>query len=84
MFLQVVSTIVDILLNVSRVVLTREAVAVVPNLLPDMFQTMLVYRDTGAEIFSKCCALLQVLSITSQVSLVHTVYSSIIWIQVKL
>eukprot|EP00090_Calanus_glacialis_P001119 TRINITY_DN10784_c0_g1_i2.p1 TRINITY_DN10784_c0_g1~~TRINITY_DN10784_c0_g1_i2.p1 ORF type:complete len:1021 (-),score=356.46 TRINITY_DN10784_c0_g1_i2:147-2840(-) len=61
--MEVVSTILDILLNVSRVVLTREAVAIVPNLLPDLFQTMLVYRDTGAEIFSKCCALLQVLSV---------------------
>ena len=68
MFNQVVSTIVDILLNVSRVVLTRESVAIVPNLLADLFQTMLVYRDTGAEIFSKCCALLQVLSVTTQVS----------------
>merc|ERR1719452_167744 len=66
--MEVVSTIVDILLNVSRVVLIREAVAVIPNLLADLFQTMLVYRDTGAEIFSKCCALLQVLSVTPQVS----------------
>ena len=66
--LQVVSTILDILLNVARVVLTREAVAIVPNLLPDVFQTMLVYRDTGAEIFSKCCALLQVMSVSPLVS----------------
>ena len=80
--LQVVSTILDILLNVARVVLTREAVAIVPNLLPDVFQTMLVYRDTGAEIFSKCCALLQVMSVSPLVSnywvehgeVVHVVY----------
>merc|ERR1711892_82494 len=45
--MEVVSTILDILLNVARVV-----------------QTMLVYRDTGAEIFSKCCALLQVMSVS--------------------
>ena len=57
------STILDILLNVARVVLSREAVSEVPNLLPDMFQTMLVYRDSGPEIFSKCCALFQVLSV---------------------
>ena len=80
--LQVVSTILDILLNVARVVLTREAVAIVPNLLPDVFQTMLVYRDTGAEIFSKCCVLLQVMSVSPLVStywvehgeVVHVVY----------
>merc|ERR1719186_879838 len=66
--MEVVSTILDILLNVSRVVLTREAVSIVPNLLPDLFQTMLVYRDTGPEIFSKSCALLQVLSLSHQVS----------------
>ena len=44
-------------MNVARVVLSREAVAAVPNLLPDMFQTILVYRDYGPKIFSKCCAL---------------------------
>ena len=65
------STILDILLNVARVVLSREAVAEVPNLLPDMFQTMLVYRDSGPEIFSKCCALFQVLSVCPEVSCFH-------------
>jgi len=65
--MEVVSTILDILLNVARVVLSREAVSEVPNLLPDMFQTMLAYRDSGPEIFSKCCALLQVLSLCSAV-----------------
>lgn len=65
--MEVVSTILDILLNVARVVLSREAVSEIPNLLTDMFQTMLVYRDSGPEIFSKCCALLQVLSLCSVV-----------------
>ena len=64
---KVVSTILDILLNVARVDLTREEVAIIPNLLADLFQTMLVYRDSGPEIFSKSCALLQVLSVSPQV-----------------
>ena len=55
-------------MNVSRVVLTREAVAILHNLLPDLFQTMRVYWDSGVQIFSKCCALLQVLSVCPLVS----------------
>ena len=51
---QVVSSIVDILLNLSLVVLTWQAVAIVPNMLADLtFQTILVYLDTGIEIFSQ-------------------------------
>lgn len=59
---EVVSTTLDILINISRVTLTRETLASVPSLLSDLFQTMLVYRDSSPEIFSKCCAVLQNLS----------------------
>ena len=49
-------------LNVSRVVLTRRSVAVVPGLLDNVFQSMIVFRDSSPQIFGKCCALLQILS----------------------
>ena len=65
--LQVVSTTLDILINVSRVESTRDLVAAVPNLVSDIFQTMLVYRDSSAAIFCKCCALLQLLSASDEV-----------------
>ena len=48
--------------------MTRDQVASVPNLLSKLFQTMLIYRNTSAEIFCKCCALLQLLSASSTVS----------------
>ena len=67
-FLQVVSTTLDILINVARVDQTRDHVANVPNLVSDIFQTMLVYRDSSSEIFCKCCALLQLLSASATVS----------------
>merc|ERR1719422_1167551 len=59
---EVVSTTLDILINVSRVPVTREILSSIPSLLSDLFQTMLVYRDSSPEIFSKCCAVLQILS----------------------
>ena len=66
--IQVVSTTLDILINIGRVSMTRDHLASVPNLLSDIFQTMLVYRDSSAEIFCKCCALLQLLSASSTVN----------------
>merc|ERR1712058_119620 len=51
-----------ILINIGRVVMTRVHVAKIPNLVADVFQTMLVYRDSSSEIFCKCCALLQILT----------------------
>ena len=48
--------------------MTRDQVASVPNLLSDLFQTMLVYRDSSPEIFPKCCAVLQFLSVSEDVS----------------
>merc|ERR1719400_1955018 len=59
---EVVSTTLDILINISRVASTRETLVQVPTILSDIFQTMLVYRDSSSEIFSKCCAVLQFLS----------------------
>jgi len=66
--MEVVSTCLDILINVARVDLIRSGVVHIPNLLGDIFQTMLVYRDLGADIFTKCCALLQVLSRCTEVA----------------
>ena len=66
--MQVVSTTLDILINISRVPLTRDTLSSIPSLLSDIFQTMLVYRDSSPEIFSKCCAVLQFLSVSEDVS----------------
>merc|ERR1712130_877940 len=60
--MEVVSTTLDILLNLARVDETRNAVASVQDLLPDLLQAMLVYRDNGKDIFPKCCAVLQTLA----------------------
>ena len=59
---QVVSATLDVVLNVSRVVLTRRSVAAVPGLLDNVLQSMIVFRDSSPQIFGKCCALLQILS----------------------
>ena len=64
---QVVSTTLDILLNLARVSETRNAVASVQDLLPDLLQAMLVYRDNGKDIFPKCCAVLQTLAVCPEV-----------------
>ena len=66
--MQVVSITLDILINISRVAATRETLVQVPTILADIFQTMLVYRDSSPEIFSKCCAVLQNLSASQTVS----------------
>ena len=66
--MQVVSITLDILINISRVAATRETLVQVPTILADIFQTMLVYRDSSPEIFSKCCAVLQFLSASEDVS----------------
>ena len=66
-FSQVVSTTLDILLNLARVKETRSAVASVQDLLPDLLQAMLVYRDNGKDIFPKCCAVLQTLADCAEV-----------------
>ena len=66
--MQVVSTTLDILINISRVAATRQTLVQVPTILADIFQTMLVYRDSSPEIFSKCCAVLQFLSASEDVS----------------
>ena len=68
MSLQVVSTTLDILINISRVAATRETLVQVPTILADIFQTMLVYRDSSPQIFCKCCAVLQFLSASEDVS----------------
>ena len=62
-----VSTTLDILLNLARVDETRSAVASVQELLPDLLQAMLVYRDNGKDIFPKCCAVLQTLAVCPEV-----------------
>ena len=62
-----VSTTLDILLNLARVDETRNAVASVQDLLPDLLQAMLVYRDNGKDIFPKCCAVLQTLAVCPEV-----------------
>ena len=62
-----VSTTLDILLNLARVDETRSAVASVQELLPDILQAMLVYRDNGKDIFPKCCAVLQTLAVCPEV-----------------
>ena len=62
------STTLDILINVVRVSSAREHVASVGSLVGDLFQTMLVYRDSSAEIFCKSCALLQLLAVSPTVS----------------
>ena len=64
-----VSTTLDILLNLARVDETRSAVASVQDLLPDLLQAMLVYRDNGKDIFPKCCAVLQTLAVCPEVRL---------------
>ena len=48
--------------------MTRAHVARIHNLVADVFQTMLVYRDSSSEIFCKCCALLQILTAETIVS----------------
>ena len=63
-----VSTTLDILINIARVEMTRAHVARIHNLVADVFQTMLVYRDSSSEIFCKCCALLQILTAETIVS----------------
>ena len=65
---QVVSTTLDILLNLARLEETRDAVANVVDLLPDLLQAMLVYRDNGKDIFPKCCAVLQTLAVCPKVN----------------
>jgi len=65
--MEVVSTTLDILLNLARVSETRNAVASVQDLLPDLLQAMLVYRDNGKDIFPKCCAVLQTLAVCPEV-----------------
>ena len=72
--MQVVSTTLDILINISRVASTRETLVQVPTILADIFQTMLVYRDSSPEIFSKCCAVLQFLSASEDVSSFHFIF----------
>ena len=62
------STTLDILINVVRVSSAREHVASVGSLVGDLFQTMLVYRDSSVEIFCKSCALLQLLAVSPTVS----------------
>ena len=62
-----VSTTLDILLNLARLEETRDAVANVADLLPDLLQAMLVYRDNGKDIFPKCCAVLQTLAVCPKV-----------------
>ena len=62
-----VSTTLDILLNLARLEETRDAVANVADLLPDLLQAMLVYRDNGKDIFPKCCAVLQTLAVCPEV-----------------
>ena len=63
-----VSTTLDILLNLARLEETRDAVANVVDLLPDLLQAMLVYRDNGKDIFPKCCAVLQTLAVCPKVN----------------
>jgi len=65
--MEVVSTTLDILLNLARLEETRDAVANVVDLLPDLLQAMLVYRDNGKDIFPKCCAVLQTLAVCPKV-----------------
>merc|ERR1719209_2098886 len=65
--MEVVSTTLDILLNLARLGETRDAVANVADLLPDLLQAMLVYRDNGKDIFPKCCAVLQTLAVCPKV-----------------
>jgi hypothetical protein len=60
--MEVVSTTLDVLINIGRVQSTRESLATVPRLLPDLFQAMLVFKDSSPQIFGKACALLQLLS----------------------
>ena len=72
-----VSTTLDILLNLARVDETRSAVASVQDLLPDLLQAMLVYRDNGKDIFPKCCAVLQTLAVCPEVR--HFLNAQIIW-----
>ena len=55
----------DILINISRVPATRQHVAHIPGLVASLLQLMVVFRaahSAGTDIFSKICALLQILS----------------------
>jgi abnormal spindle-like microcephaly-associated protein len=60
--MEVISTTLDILINIGRVERTRDALAAVPRLLPDMLMIMQVFKDINRQIFGKVCALLQLLS----------------------
>ena len=60
--MEVVSTTLDVLINIGRVESTRESLAEVPRLLADLFQTMLVFKDNSPPIFGKACALIQLLA----------------------
>jgi len=66
--MEVVTISLDVLLNISRVTSTRENVCCIPNLVPDLFQIMVVYRDAGGSIFCKVCALLQILCKIPQIN----------------
>merc|ERR1719391_219648 len=63
--IEVVSIAIDVLINIARVNSTKDYLAGVPNLVHDLFQIMMVYRDHGGTIFSKICALLHILSKTA-------------------
>ena len=60
--MEVVSTILDILINIGRVESTRSSLAAVPQLIPDILMIMQVHKDISHHIFGKSCALLQLLS----------------------
>ena len=64
----------DVFLNIARVSSTKDTVAQVPNLIPDLFQIMVVYRDAGGTIFNKICALMQILSKIPQVSVISLLF----------
>jgi abnormal spindle-like microcephaly-associated protein len=72
---QVVSTTLDILLNLARVPETRPAVAEAPKLLTDILEVMVVFRDNSKDIFPKCCAVLQILSEVPEVRTVMNGFS---------
>ena len=71
---QVVTIAMDVFINIARVSSTRDTVPQVPNLIPDLFQVMLIYRDAGGAIFNKICALLQILSKIPQVSFIFRLF----------
>merc|ERR1740129_1287129 len=65
--MEVVSAILEVLLNLSRVASTRMSIHTVPKFLEQMFQAMTIYREKD-QIFGKICALLQILSGIKEVS----------------